>query len=175
MLPFALVGLGPDPAATNELAFSSALLYILIYGVMNLGAFGVVVALSREAPGTLISDFTGLGKRAPALALAMAMFMLSLAGIPPLAGFWAKFRIFQAAIAADQAWLAIVMVVNSVISVFYYVLVIRPMFFVDAPGAKPLRAPVGVAAVVAAAAAAVLTIGIVPDLIVQFPSGATLP
>jgi NADH-quinone oxidoreductase subunit N len=175
LLPFALVGLGPDPAATNELAFSSTVLYILIYGVMNLGAFAVVVALAREAPGVLLSDFSGLARRAPGLAIAMAIFMLSLAGIPPLAGFWAKFRIFQAAILADQVWLAIVMIVNSVVSVFYYVLVIKPMFFVEAPGAKPLRAPASVAAVVAASAVAVVAIGILPDLLAKFPQGATLP
>ena len=175
LLPFALVGLGSDPTATNELAFSSTVLYILIYGVMNLGAFGVVIAVAREAPGALISDFSGLGRRAPALALAMAMFMLSLAGIPPLAGFWAKFRIFQAAINAEQLWLAIVMVVNSVISVFYYVLIIRAMYFADAPQARPLRAPVGVIAVVALAAVTVLLVGIDADLFAQFPAGATLP
>ena len=175
LLPFALVGLGPDPVATNELAFSSAVLYILIYGVMNLGAFGVVVALAREAPGALISDFAGLAKRAPGLAIPMAMFMLSLAGIPPLAGFWAKFRIFQASLAADQVWLAIVMVVNSVISVFYYFLVFKPMFFVETPDAKPLRSPASIAAVVAVSAVAVLAVGIIPDLFAKFPQGATLP
>jgi NADH-quinone oxidoreductase subunit N len=105
----------------------------------------------------------------------MGMFMLSLAGIPPLAGFWAKFRIFQAAIGADQVWLAVVMVVNSVISVFYYVLVIRPMFFVDAPGARPLRTPASIVAVVALSAVAVLVVGILPDLFAKFPAGATLP
>ncbi len=175
LLPFALVGLGSNPTATNELAFSSAVLYILIYGVMNLGAFGVVIAVAREAPGALISDFSGLGRRAPALALAMTMFMLSLAGIPPLAGFWAKFRIFQAAINADQLWLAIVMVVNSVISVFYYVLIIRAMYFADAPQARPLRAPAGVIAVVALAAVTILLVGIDADLFAQLPQGATLP
>ena len=175
LLPFALVGLGTNPEATNELAFSSAVLYILIYGVMNLGAFGVVIAVAREAPGALISDFSGLGRRAPGLALAMAMFMLSLAGIPPLAGFWAKFRIFEAAINAEQAWLAIVMVVNSVVSVFYYVLIIRAMYFVDVPQARRLRAPAGVVAVVAVAAVAILLVGIDADLFARFPQGATLP
>jgi NADH-quinone oxidoreductase subunit N len=175
LLPFALVGLGSDPTATNELAFSSAVLYILIYGVMNLGAFGVVLAVAREAPGALISDFSGLARRAPALALAMAMFMLSLAGIIPLAGFWAKYGIFQAAMQAEQLWLAIVMLVNSVISVFYYVLIIRAMYFVEAPQARPLRAPAGVVAVVALAGVAVVVVGLYPDLFAQFPAGATLP
>ena len=175
LLPFALVGLGSDPARTNELAFSSAVLYILIYGVMNLGAFGVVVALAREAPGALVSDFAGLGRRAPALALAMAMFLVSLGGLPPLAGFWGKFFIFQAAIQAEQLWLAIVMVVNSVISLYYYFAIVRQMYFVDVPAARPLRAPAAVTAVVAIAAVAVLAVGIQPDLLAKFPPGATLP
>jgi NADH-quinone oxidoreductase subunit N len=174
LLPFALAGSGPDPATTNQLAFSSAVLYILIYGVMNLGAFAVVVALAREAPGALVSDFAGLGRRAPILALSMAMFMISLAGVPPLAGFWGKLFIFQAAIAAEQAWLAVVMVVNSVISLYYYVGIVRQMFFVEVPEARPLRAPALVTAVVTLAAVAVLAVGVFPDLLARFPQGATL-
>jgi len=174
LLPFALAGLGADPQATNQLAFSSAVLYILIYAVMNLGAFAVVIALSSESPRVLITDFAGLGRRAPPLAFAMAMFMISLGGIPPLAGFWAKVFIFQAAIAADQVWLAIVMVVNSVVSLFYYVGIVRQMYFVDVPEVRPLRAPALVTGVAVAAAAAILAVGIYPDLFAQFPPGATL-
>ncbi len=172
LLPFALVGLGEDP-----LAFESAVLYILIYAVMNLGAFAVVVALAREAPGALLADFAGLwrSRRAPGLAVAMAVFLLSLAGIPPLAGFWAKFRIFQAAIAAGQAWLAVVMVINSVVSLYYYVAIVREMFFVDVPGARRLRAPAGVAGVAALSAAAVVAVGFFPDLFARFPAGAIFP
>jgi NADH-quinone oxidoreductase subunit N len=170
LLPFALVGMGAD-----ALAFESAVLYILIYAAMNIGAFAVVIALSREAPGMLITDFAGLGRRAPAMALAMSVFLLSLAGIPPLAGFWAKFRIFQAAISADQAWLAVVMVVNSVISLYYYVAIVRQMYFVDVPEVRPLRAPLGVVGVVGLAAAAVVAVGVFPDLLARFPPGATLP
>jgi len=175
LLPFALVGLGPDPAGTNQLAFSSTVTYILIYAVMNLGAFGVVVALAREAPGALVSDFAGLGRRAPALAVSMAAFLLSLAGLPPLAGFWAKVFIFQAAIAADQAWLAVVMVINSVVSLYYYVAIVRQMFFVDLPEARPVRVPATVTAVVGLAAVAVVAVGILPDLLAKFPPAATLP
>jgi NADH-quinone oxidoreductase subunit N len=170
LLPFALVGLGAD-----RLAFASAVLYILIYAVMNLGAFAVVIALAREAPGALISDFAGLGRRAPTLALAMAMFLISLAGIPPFAGFWGKFFIFQAAIFADQAWLAVVMVVNSVVSLYYYVAIVRQMYFVDLPEARPLRAPALVSGVAMLAALALLAIGFFPDLLARFPTEATLP
>jgi NADH-quinone oxidoreductase subunit N len=172
LLPFALVGLGED-----ALAFESAVLYILIYAVMNLGAFAVVVALAREAPGALLADFAGLwrSRRAPGLAVAMALFLLSLAGIPPLAGFWAKFRIFQAAISTEQVWLAVVMVINSVISLYYYVAIVREMFFVDLPGAGRLRVPAGVASVAALSALTVVAVGLFPDLFARFPSGATFP
>jgi NADH-quinone oxidoreductase subunit N len=170
LLPFALVGGGAD-----RMAFASAVLYILIYGVMNLGAFAVVIALAREAPGALVRDFAGLGRRAPLLALAMGMFLISLAGIPPFAGFWGKFFIFQAAIFADQAWLAVVMVVNSVISLYYYAAVVRQMYFVEVPEARPLRVPALVAGVVMLAAVAILAVGFFPDLFARFPPGATLP
>src|ERR671919_894542 len=170
LLPFALVGGGAD-----RMAFAAAVLYILIYGVMNLGAFAVVIALAREAPGALVRDFAGLGRRAPLLALAMGMFLISLAGIPPFAGFWGKFFIFQAAISAGQAWLAVVMVVNSVISLYYYVAIVRQMYFVEVPQARPLRAPALVTGVAMLAALALLAIGFFPDLLARFPTEATLP
>ncbi|HEX2025345.1 MAG TPA: NADH-quinone oxidoreductase subunit N [Actinomycetota bacterium] len=170
LLPFALIGSGADAQA-----FGSAVLYILIYAIMNLGAFAVVLALARDAPGALVSDFAGLGRRAPALALAMSAFLISLAGIPPLAGFWGKFFIFQAAIAAGQAWLAVVMVVNSVISLYYYVAIVRQMYFVDVRDPRPLRAPVGVIGVAAVAAVAIFVVGVFPDILARLPSGATLP
>lgn len=172
LLPFAIVG---TSTAVNNEAFAAASLYILIYGVMNLGAFAVVTAVAREAPGALIGDFAGLGRRSPALAVSMMLFLLSLAGIPPLAGFWGKFFIFDAAITGDAAWLAGIMVVNSVVSIYYYVSIVRQMFFVDLPQARPLATPFPVAAVVVLASAAVLAVGIFPDLFATFPPGATLP
>jgi NADH-quinone oxidoreductase subunit N len=170
LLPFALVGMGADAQA-----FGAAVLYILIYAIMNLGAFAVVLALARDAPGALVSDFAGLGRRAPALALAMSMFLISLAGIPPFAGFWGKLFIFQAAIAADQVWLAVIMVLNSVISLYYYVAIVRQMYFVEVRDPRPIRAPVGVVGVAAVAAVAVVAVGVFPDLLARFPPGATLP
>jgi NADH-quinone oxidoreductase subunit N len=172
LLPFALVG---TSAVVDKEAFSASVLYILIYGTMNLGAFAVVIALSRDKPGVLIEDFAGLGQRAAALAVPMAVFLVSLAGIPPTAGFWGKFFIFRAAINADQAWLAIVMVINSVVSLYYYVSIVKQMFFVQLPEPRPLRAPVLVTGVVVLAMAAVVAVGILPDLFAQFPPDATLP
>ena len=96
LLPFALV---TTDQAVNQQAFASATAYILIYGIMNLGAFAVAVALSKRSPRLLISDFAGVAKVAPFLAVGMTFFMVSLAGVPPAAGFWAKILIFGAAIA----------------------------------------------------------------------------
>jgi NADH-quinone oxidoreductase subunit N len=174
LLPFALAGVS---SAVDREAFSAAVLYILIYAVMNLGAFAVVIGMTREAPGILISDFAGLGQRAGSLALSMSLFLISLAGIPPLAGFWAKFFIFRAAIDAGDAgpWLAVAMVVNSVISLVYYISIVRAMYF--EPLAEPVRqvrTPVAVKAVVGLAAAGIVVLGVLPGLIVRFPEASTL-
>ncbi len=171
LLPFALVG---SSAVLNREAFAAATLYILIYAVMNLGAFAVILAVARQSPGALVTDFAGLIRRAPGLAVAMTLFLVSLAGIPPLGGFWGKFFIFKAAIDADQGWLAVVMVVNSVISVVYYLAVVRQMVMVEAPEAAPLRSPALVAGVAGLAAAAILAIGVYPTLFQHFTPAATL-
>ena len=175
LLPFALAT--TDNAAVNRSAFAAAVLYILIYGLMNLGAFAVVIAMAREAPGLLVSDFAGLAQRSGFVAVAMAMFLLSLAGIPPFAGFWAKFFVFQAAIdrGGIGPWLAIAMVVNSVISLVYYISVVRPMLLEPVPGpVRPFRPPATVTAVIAVAAAAVVAVFILPDLFAHFPRVSTL-
>jgi NADH-quinone oxidoreductase subunit N len=175
LLPFALAT--PTGTAVNREAFSAAVLYILIYAVMNLGAFAVVVALAREAPGILVSDFVGLGDRSAPVAVGMAMFLLSLAGIPPLAGFWGKFFIFQAAIdrGGFGPWLAVAMVINSVISLVYYISVVRPMFLEPLPEPiRPFRPPLLVTAVVALAALTVVAIGVFPSLFTHFPRVSTL-
>ena len=95
LLTFALV---TDDAATNRTAFSAAVAYILIYGIMNIGAFAVTVAVSRRHPTLRIADFAGLRETAPLIAIGMTVFMISLAGVPPTGGFWGKLLIFQAAI-----------------------------------------------------------------------------
>jgi NADH-quinone oxidoreductase subunit N len=172
LLPFALAG--GTPAVTQD-AFAASVLYILIYAVMNLGAFAVVIAVAREAPGALISDFAGLVARAPVLAIGMGVFLVSLAGIPPTAGFWAKFFIFSAAIerGGPGPYLALIMVVNSVISLYYYLAVARQMFFVDGEQRR-LVSPALVTGVAALALVAVIVLGIYPDLFARLPGDSTL-
>jgi len=125
----------------------------------------------------LLSDFAGLGQRAPAISVFMTMFLVSLAGVPPFAGFWGKLFIFRAAIdfGSYGPWLAGAMVVNSVISVVYYFLIAREMWLQPvAEPVKPLRIPVLVNGVVGLAAAGIMAVGIFPDLFAHFPRLSTL-
>jgi NADH-quinone oxidoreductase subunit N len=107
--------------AGGEFGISSMLYYLLAYTLMNLGAFGVVIAYGTKTDeNVLIKDYAGLGFRYPVLAFCMSIFMFSLAGIPPLSGFVGKFYIFSSAIKEGYIWLTIIGVLNSLISVYYY-------------------------------------------------------
>jgi NADH-quinone oxidoreductase subunit N len=102
---------------------------------MNIGAFAVVILLGRqEAPNTGIESYAGLATRHPMIALAMSVFLLSLAGVPPLAGFMGKFYVLSDAIKAGYYWLAIIGVLNSVVAVYYYLRVIMYMYFKEPEG-----------------------------------------
>jgi NADH-quinone oxidoreductase subunit N len=173
LLPFALAG---KDAATDERAFSVAVTYILIYGVMTLGAFSVVTAVSRRSPGLLFKDFAGLGRTAPLLAVGMAVFFASLAGVPPTGGFWAKIFIFTAAIdrGGIGTVLAVVMLVNTVIAVYYYFAIPRQMFFEVGEDTTQFRAPVLVTGVVAIALVAVVAAFVWPDWFARAPQFSTL-
>ena len=174
LLPFALVTADP---ANNRTAFSSSVTYILIYGIMTLGAYAVAVAVSRTSPRLLISDFAGLARRSAFLAVAMTLFMVSLAGVPPTGGFWAKILIFRAAIDRGGSlgvWLAVFMLVNSVISVFYYFAVPRQMVFKPATDESPLRTSWLVTAVVGLAALAILAVFIMPNPFARLADLSTL-
>jgi len=119
--------------AGNELGTSSILYYLLAYAFMNIGAFAIVILLgTKDQENTLISDYAGIGFKYPLLAASMTIFMLSMAGIPPLAGFMGKFYIFSAAVKANLYWLAIIGVLNSALSVYYYLRVTVVMYFREA-------------------------------------------
>jgi NADH-quinone oxidoreductase subunit N len=125
---YLLVGM----VAGGELGGSAVLFYLLAYAFMTLGAFAVVIALGRRGQANeTIDDYAGVGFRSPFLGLAMAVFMLSLAGFPPLAGFIAKFYIFSAAVKAGYVGLAVIGMLNSVVSVYYYLGVLVRMYMVE--------------------------------------------
>ncbi len=116
-------------------------LYMATYLVMNFGAFAIVIHLQGKGEGERIEDFRGLNQRHPFLAFAMMVFLLSLAGIPPLVGFFAKFYLFQLAVAKGHILLVVIAFLTSVVSAFYYLGVVNQMYFKDAPalpeGAEP--------------------------------------
>jgi NADH-quinone oxidoreductase subunit N len=115
--------------SANELGIASLLFYLIIYSLMNLGAFAVVILVGRKGDKSLsINNYAGLSSKHPLLALIMSIFLLSLAGIPPMGGFVAKFYIFSAAVKAGFIPLAIIAVINSVISLVYYLRVIVAMY-----------------------------------------------
>lgn len=122
---YALLGV----LAGGTLGTQSVLFYMLVYAVTNLGAFGLVVLLaSKEYAGEKVSDFRGLAHRQPVAAFAMLLFLLSLGGIPPTAGFMGKLYLFAAAVHAGYAWLAVVGVVMSAVSLYYYFRIVKEMY-----------------------------------------------
>jgi NADH-quinone oxidoreductase subunit N len=135
---YALVGLAP---ATAE-GITGVLVYLAIYVAMTLGSFACILAMKRDGVQVEeISELAGLSRTKPMLAFVLAMLLFSLAGIPPLAGFFAKFYVFLAAIQAGYYWLAVVGVVTSVVGAFYYLSIIKVMYFDEpAPGFEPVPA-----------------------------------
>jgi NADH-quinone oxidoreductase subunit N len=159
LAPLAVVGQIGDDVLT------SIVTYLVIYAAMNLGAFTVVMAVARKTGSAEVSSFGGLFDYAPSLAVLMSVFLFSLAGIPPLAGWLAKFVAFRAVIDADTGWayaLAVVMAVNSVIALAYYANIAKEMWMNPAPdGDKtPVRVPVSLTAALAITGVFTLVFGI---------------
>jgi NADH-quinone oxidoreductase subunit N len=114
--------------AAGDWSLQATVLYMITYLFMNLGAFAVIIQFYSSNRSHLIQDYAGLAQRSPGLALMMTLFLLSLAGLPPTAGFFGKLLLFGAAIQGDLLWLAVVGIINAVISVYYYWNVIRQMY-----------------------------------------------
>jgi NADH-quinone oxidoreductase subunit N len=126
ILGIATMGFSP---AMNHLGQSSLLFFLAGYAVTNLGAFIAVIAISNKVGSDLISDYDGMGKRAPMISLALTLCLISLTGIPPTAGFMSKFYIFSSAVQHRLLWLVIIAVLNSVVSAYYYLRVVKVMWF----------------------------------------------
>ena len=159
---YILIGL----AAANNDGVSSAMLYLLIYCVMNIGAFGaVILAKTEDGESLMISDYAGLGLRKPLLAMFMTIMLLSLAGFPPTAGFVGKFYIFKSAVQAGHIWLVIIGAVNTAISAFYYLRVVVTMYMREPEEELPFASyPSTLVVGLVLAAIGVLLIGILPSL-----------
>jgi len=163
---YLLVGL----AVGTERAVAAMIYYMVAYAFATVGAFAVVMLLGKYYPNEEIADFRGLSRRSPLFASALAVFMLSFIGIPPTAGFFGKFYLFQAAVAEGFTWLALVMVLNSVISIPYYWGVVQAMYLRDGAAPDPLPAPGGLRWATAIGFGATLLLGLFPDQAVQLVS-----
>jgi NADH-quinone oxidoreductase subunit N len=129
---YILVGFIASISGNNADGTTAVLFFILVYVITNLGAFSGIIALANATGGEKIEDFRGLAKRAPLLSAGTALCLLSLAGIPPLAGFVSKVFIFTAAWGQGLAWLVIIALINTVVSLVYYGRIVKAMYF-EAP------------------------------------------
>jgi len=176
LVPFAVAG---DSARAIGTAQTASIVYLLIYAAMNLGAFAIVIAVAGKTRSGEISSYGGLFTYAPGLTVLMTMFVFSLAGIPPLGGWFAKLYIFQAALdAATPAAviLAVIAGVNSVIALFYYSSIAREMWMRPVPDddRTPVRVPASLAASLGICALAVVVIGVYPQAVARLGDLANL-
>lgn len=176
LAPLAVVS--ATDSGTMDGILSSVVVYLVLYTVMNLGAFGVIIAVSRRTQSGEITSWGGLFTYAPGLAVAMGAFLFGLGGIPPAAGWFAKFQLFTAVIDAGSPAayaMGVVMAVNSVISLAYYLGLMRTMFMDDAPDGDvtPIRTPVPLVAAVAISVVATIGLGVYPGLVGDLADGAT--
>lgn len=148
--------------ANNDQGLASLLYYAATYAVTALGAFGVVSIVG----GDQLSAFAGLAKRSPALSFCMLVFLLSLAGIPPLAGFFGKFYLFSAAMGKGLLWLVIFAIAMSAVSLYYYLQVLKQIYVVNTDGPRLTSCALGCSVAVLLAAAVVI-LGCAPDLLVK--------
>jgi len=155
--------LGLAVLAASDAGMRAAIWYLLAYTLMNMGAFAVLTLLTdKNDHGDAIERFNGLGRTRPWLAVALTIFLLSLAGIPPLAGFVAKIFVFTAAITAGYVALAVLAIVTSVVAAFYYFGVVRAMYFREAEYDPPQPFSRATQAVVAVAAIGTVLLGLLP-------------
>jgi NADH-quinone oxidoreductase subunit N len=166
-----LATMGMSPAA-DVLGRSGILFFLASYAVTNLGAFIAIIAISNKIDSDLIQDFSGMGKRAPVLAAALTLCLISLIGMPPAAGFMAKFYIFSGAVQHGLLWLVIVAVINSVISAYYYLRVAKVMWFGEpaaeekVPSSGALRFALGLSCL------GVMVLGIIPAFMMNLAEAA---
>ena len=176
LIPFAVAG---DNLAAQKSALTAIIVYLLIYGAMNLGAFAVVIAVARKTRSGEISSFGGLFSYAPGLAVVMTIFLFSLAGIPPMGGWFAKVLIVRAIFDSGTTaavLLGVVLAVNSVVALFYYANIAREMWMQPVPDddRRAIQVPVPVAAALVLTVGMTVVIGVFPNLFAHLGDLANL-
>jgi NADH-quinone oxidoreductase subunit N len=154
-------------------AYSASLFYMIVYTAMTVGAFGMLLFLSRAGfECENLEDVRGLNRRHPWYALLMMLIMFSLAGIPPTAGFYAKLAVFQAAVAAGHVWLAVAAVLLSLVGAFYYLRVVKLMYFDEPVGEMAVRVQPAARLVLSANGLFLLVVGIIPQSLMAMCAAA---
>ena len=169
MVGLATMGVASATSLTGQ---STILFFLAGYTLANLGAFAAIIAITNKVDSDLIQDFSGMAKRAPVLALALTLCLISLIGMPPAAGFMAKFYIFRGAMQSGLLWLVIVAVLNSVISAYYYLRVVKVMWFGEPASEEKVPSSGALRFALAVSCLGVLALGIVPGFVMNLAEAA---
>jgi NADH-quinone oxidoreductase subunit N len=173
---YILVGFAASLAGQNSDGNAAVLFFILVYVLTNLGAFAGIVALANATGGEKIEDFRGLAKRAPLLSAGTALCLLSLAGIPPMAGFVSKVFIFSAAWGQGLTWLVVIALINTIVSLVYYGRIVKAMYFEAPLKEDHLSTPIGLSSSIALTTAALIVITFAAQvvLLIANPAASSL-
>ena len=162
VLALVVGNIGGDPLETAA-AYSAGMYYTIIYVLTTVGTFGLIMMLARAGhEAELISDFKGLGKRSPWFAIVMTILMFSLAGVPPAVGFIAKYAVLQAVANAGMVWLAVVAVMFSLIGAFYYLRIVKTIWFDEAVDASAISTPLDMRIIMSLNGVAIVVMGMIP-------------
>ena len=164
--------------AHTQQSLAALLYYVVTYALATIGAFAVIAVVEENKGSDQLSNFDGLARQAPALSLGLAIFILSLAGIPPLAGFFGKFYLFVTVLQASKSllWLVVVAIAMSAVSLYYYLKVLKRMYVAPLPpDAGKFESPVLSQDIVAVLAAAVVLLGCAPHLLLRWIEAALQP
>ncbi|MFC1920797.1 NADH-quinone oxidoreductase subunit N [Chloroflexota bacterium] len=171
---YLMVGLATlGVSRSTDISGQSGILFFLAgYTLANLGAFSAIIAITNKLKGDVINDFSGMIKRAPVLTLALSLCLISLIGMPPAAGFMGKFFIFRGALQSGLLWLVLLAVINSVISAFYYLRVVKVMWFGEPASEEKVPSSVALKVVVFVSCLGVLILGIIPNYVMNLAEAA---
>jgi NADH-quinone oxidoreductase subunit N len=161
-------GNGHYTASNATPAYSAAMYYSITYVLTTLGSFGLIMMLARSGfEAEELADFKGLARRSPWFAVVMTVLMFSLAGVPPMMGFMAKWAVLQAVTTTGQVWLAVVAVLFSLVGAYYYLRVVKVMWFDEASDASPIATPVDMRLALSANGLAVVLLGLMPGTLLD--------
>lgn len=164
LVGLAVVGVAPS---ADILGRNSVLFYLAAYGLMTMGAFVAITAISNRLDSDMIDDYAGMARRSPWLAMGLAFTLISLIGLPPTAGFVAKIFIFNAAVQHDLLWLVIIAVLNTVVSAYYYLRVVKAMYLGAPPSTEAIPSSPAVKTALALCCLGVLGLGIAPAALLR--------